>query len=146
MANDNVEVFDNVIHDNRSANVIVTSSFTIGRDGADDPGFDGYPEGIYIHDNDLAGGGTDPDSILRVLHLALYGGEGALPDVVWDGTADEAKLVDGNSLPENRICVQQEGSEVLNADAGNGFVNAGVQSGPFDCELEPLAPVELEFG
>jgi len=42
--------------------------------------------------------------------------------------------------------VQQEGSEVLNADAGNGFVNAGVQSGPFDCELERLAPVELEFG
>ena len=145
MANDNVEIFGNRIADNRSANIIVTSSFTIGLGGEDDPEFDGYPEGVYIHDNDLSGGGDDPDSILRVLYLTLYGGEGSLPDIVWDGSLDEAKLVDGAPVDADRICVQEaEGIEVLNADAGNGFAAPGVDTdGTFDCTLTPLDPVEL---
>ena len=144
MANDDVEIFDNRISDNRSANVIVTSSFTIGLGGEDDPDFDGYPEGVYIYDNEFVGGGDDPDTILRVLYLSLYGGEGSLPDIVWDGSADPAKQVDGRVLAEDRICVQQPGSEVLNADAGNNFAQAGVDTtGLFDCTLDELAAVEL---
>ena len=54
-ANDQVEILDNTIADNQSANVILTSSFTIG--GDDDPDFDGYPERVDIHDNTFTGGG-----------------------------------------------------------------------------------------
>ena len=44
---------------------------------------------------------------------------------------------------ENRICVQQPGSDVLNADGGNDFAEPVIDNGPHDCELEPLAPIEL---
>ena len=139
MANDQVEIFGNRISDNRSANVIVSSAATVGIGGE---GFDGFPEGVYIHDNELSGGGDDPDSILRVLKLLLFPDD-PLPGVVWDGGLDEAKLVDGSPTPENRICVQEPGIEVLNADAANDFAGAGIDTASFDCTLDPLEPVVL---
>ena len=144
MANDEVEIFGNRISDNRSANVIVASAFVVGLDGGgSDPTFDGYPEGIYIHDNELSGGGDDPDSILRVLKLLLSDDE-ALPSIVWDGFVDEAKLVDGEPAPENRICVQEaDGAAVLNADGSNDFAGAGVDTEAHDCTLDSLDPVVL---
>ncbi len=144
MANDRVEVFDNRIRDNRSSNVIVTSAITVGFGGdGSDADFDGFPEGIYIHDNELSGGGDNPDGILRVLGLLLNSGAEPLPSIVWDGFVDEAKLVDGEIVDVNRICVQQPGAEVLNADGGNDFQAPAIDSGPHDCTLEPLAPVDL---
>ena len=143
LANDQVEVFGNRIRDNRSANITVASSFAVGfnLDGSDD--FDPYPEGIHIHDNDMSGGGDDPDSILRVLSLLLTNGAEPLPSVVWDGYFDEAKMVDGEVAPENRICVQEPGHDVLNADGVNDFVTPVVDNAPHDCTLEPLEPVVL---
>lgn len=86
MANDRVEIFGNTIANNRSANVIVTSSFTIGLGGEDDPAFDGYPEGVYIHDNTFEGGGDNPDAILVALKAIMFGAEeGRFP--MWCGTA-----------------------------------------------------------
>ena len=146
MANDQVEIFNNQITDNRSANIIVASAFTVGLDGGgNDPSFDGYAEGVYIHDNEFAGGGDDPDSILRILKLLLYPDGGSLPDVVFDGFVDESKFVDGAPLAENRICVQQPGAEVLNADGSNDFAGAQVDTEAYDCTLEPLAAVELDL-
>ncbi len=144
LANDQVEVFDNRIADKRSANVGVSAGFTVGIDGAEDPSFDGYPEGVYIHDNEISGGGDDPDSILRLLK-GLISPDDPLPGIVWDGFVDEAKLVDGEAAPENRLCVQQPETEVLNADAANDFAGAGVVTDGFDCSLEALEPVILEF-
>lgn len=143
LANDAVEIFDNRIRDNRSANVIIASSFAVGfnLDGSDE--FDPYPEGIHIHDNEMSGGGDEPDSILRVLSLLLSNGEDPLPSVVWDGYLDDEKLVDGDIAAENRICVQQPGHEVLNADGVNDFAGPVIDSAPHDCTLEPLEPVVL---
>lgn len=144
MANDRVEIFENRISDNRSANVIVASAFVVGLDGGGaDPEFDGYPEGVYIHDNEYSGGGDDPDSILRVLKILLYGEDESLPNVVVDGFVDESKFVDGAIVPENRICVQEPGSEVLNADGSNDFAGARVDTEAHDCALEALQPVAL---
>ena len=143
MANDLVEVFGNRIADNRSANVAVTSSFTVDISGEDDPLFDGYPEGIYIHDNEFAGGGDQPDGILAALHAVVFPDGGVLPDIVWDGVVDPAKLVDGAQRPEDRLCVQETDSEVLNADAANGFAMPTIGVAEFDCTLDPLETVEL---
>ena len=144
MANDRVEIFGNRISDNRSANIIVTSAFVVGLDGGGaDPTFDGYPEGIYIHDNEYSGGGDDPDSILRVLKLLLYGDDESLPDIVVDGFVDEAKFVDGAVAPENRICVQEADAEVLNADGSNDFAGARVDTAAHVCTLDELEPVVL---
>lgn len=146
MANDHVEIFNNRIHDNRSANVIITSSFTIGLGGEDNPEFDGYPEAVYVHDNDLSGGGDDPDGLLSALSVIAFGPGGVLPDIVWDGGVDEAKLVDGAPLDDDRICVQEPGADVINADAANGFAAPEVQTEAFDCTLDALDPVELSIG
>lgn len=141
MANDNVEIFDNRIQDNRSANIIVTSAETVGFGGGDNPDFDGFPEGIHIHGNEMGGGGTEPESILLALS-AIMGGA-PMPDVVWDGAVDETKLVDGDPAPENRICVDQPDSDVLNADGANGFVSPLIATDDHVCSLDPLDPVEL---
>ena len=147
MANDNVEIFDNRISDNRSANIIVTSSFTIGLGGEDDPDFDGFPETVYIHDNELSGGGDDPDGILLALLAILAPEDGALPDIVWDGSTDIEKiLADGNLPDELRICVRQPGSEVVNADAANNFAAPVIDTEAFACAHEALAEVELSIG
>jgi hypothetical protein len=146
MANDEVEIFDNRITDNASANIIVTSSFTIGLGGEDDPTFDGYPEGIHIHDNELSGGGSAPDAILEALQLILSpDGTMPLPDIVWDGSVNEASLIDGAIAPENRICVRQPGSEVVDADAANGFAAPRIATAEFDCQLDPLEAADLPF-
>lgn len=140
LANDLVEIFDNRISDNRSSNVIVASGPTVNITGDN---FDGFPEGIYIHDNEISGGGDDPDAILRVLG-SLLNPEEPLPGIVWDGGLDEAKLVDGAPLPENRICVQQPGIDVLNADGVNGFAAPRIDTEAVDCTLEPLEAVVLD--
>jgi parallel beta-helix repeat protein len=143
MANDRVEMFGNRIADNRSANVAVTSSYTVDISGEDDPLFDAYPEGVYIHDNEFAGGGDQPDAILAALQTIVFPDGGVLPDIVWDGVVDPAKLVDGAQRPEHRVCVQEADAEVLNADAGNGFAAPTIGVAEFDCTLDPLAPVDL---
>jgi parallel beta-helix repeat protein len=140
LANDQVEIFGNRISDNRSSNIIVASGPTVNITGDN---FDGFPEGVYIHDNEMSGGGDEPDGILRVLG-SLLDPTAPIPGVVWDGGLDEAKLVDGEPLPENRICVQQPGVEVLNADGVNGFAAPRIDTEAVDCALEPLEPVVLD--
>jgi len=143
MANDLVEIFGNRIADNRSANIAVTSSFTVDISGDDDPLFDGYPEGIYIHDNTFSGGGDAPDSILAILHTIVFPEGGVFPAIVWDGVVDQSKLIDGAQRPEDRLCVQETDAEVLDADASNGFTTPIIGAAEFDCTLEPLDPVDF---
>lgn len=145
LANDRVEIFGNTFADNDSAHVIVANSSTVGFSGDGDPDFDPYPEAIHVHDNEYSGGGTNPDSILAALQAIVFGDAGgALPAIVWDGALDEAKFVDGRPRPEDRLCVQEDdGVEVLNADAVNGFAAPVIDATPFECELEPLPAVEL---
>lgn len=143
MANDRVEIFDNRIADNRSANIAVTSSFTINITGEDDPLFDGYPEGLHIHDNEFSGGGDDPDAILAALQTIVFPDGGVLPDIVWDGVVDPAKLIDGSQRAEDRLCVEEVDAQVLDADAANDFAAPTIGADEFECTLEPLDPVEL---
>ena len=105
--------------------------------------FDGYPEGVSIHDNEFSGGGDQPDAILAALHSIVFPNGGALPDIVWDGVVDQAKLVEGAQRPEDRLCVHETDAEVLNADAANGFAAPTIGIEGFDCTLEPLESVEL---
>ena len=144
LANDRVEVFGNTLTDNRSSNVVIAAGGTVDITGEDDPNFDSYPEGIAIYDNEISGGGDEPDSIIAALQPIVLPDGGNVPGIVWDGAVDETKLVDGTVVAENRICIQQPGVEVLNADAANGFAAPSiVPAEAYECTLEPLAPVEL---
>ena len=63
--------------------------------------FDPYPETIFVHDNAFSGGGDNPDHEgLEAVRLALYGAEGRLPDIVWDGVSHPER-----TGAEHAICV-----------------------------------------
>lgn len=147
-SNDNVEIFQNDIRDNKTANIIISAIYSTGYSDMDNSdAFDGYPEGIYIYDNQLSGGGNSPDGMeLKALKVALFGINGSLPDVLWDGYLDKDKLVDGQIQAANKICIQNEGVEVLNADGPNGYKSPKVNGREdHNCKLVPLEPADVSL-
>lgn len=144
-SNDRVEIFDNDITGNKTANVIIASVFSSGlsREGMSG-NFDPYPEGVYIYGNRMAGGGKNPDGVdLQALRVAKFGPLGAIPDILWDGYVDPAKMQNG-ALPANlKLCVQNDGAEVLDVDAPHDFKNPEIVTAAHNCALEKLPPVTL---
>jgi parallel beta-helix repeat protein len=146
MSNPNVEVFDNDIADNRTANIILSSYFiTNFADKKPSPGYDPYPKAIYIHDNRFSGGGDAPDGLdWKTLKVAMFGITGHFPDVIWDGFVDTKALVNGVYPSEQRICVDNGNAQVLDVDGPNKFANPKMLTDEFHCQLPALAPVELK--
>ena len=146
-SNDRVEIFDNVITDNDTANIIISSYYATGYQGtrevADD--YDPYPETIYVYGNTMSGGGSSPDGLeLKALKVAKFGLTGSLPDVLWDGYVNADKADEnGKLLPEYAICVDNDAAEVLNADLGNGSENIVVGDEQHRCAHEKLPAVQL---
>ncbi len=138
-SNDDVEIFDNDIRDNKTANIIIASVFSTDyADGATQDDFDPYPERIFIYENRFDGGGNNPDGLeLQALKLALAGPLGRLPDILWDGFVNP----DG---ADPVICVQNGDARVLNADVPNGSKNPAIADiGAHDCTLEKLPQISL---
>ena len=143
MSNPKVEIFDNDIADNRTANVVIASVFlTDFANSKQADGYDPYPKAIAIHDNRFSGGGDSPDGFdWKALKVSMFGINGHFPNVLWDGFADAKAQVNGQYPPEQRICAQ---GEVLNIDGPNKFSNPKVYKDEFHCELAPLAAVEIK--
>ena len=144
-SNDEVEIFDNVIADNRTANIIISSLHSTGySDYSVQEDFDPYPEGIYIHDNSFSGGGNNPDGLdLQGLKIMIAGPLGNMPDVLWDGYFDAGKMVDGALPDDRRICLDNGEAEIVNADGPNGYDSPAVVTEAHRCTLPPLPAVEL---
>ncbi|MHA7871535.1 MAG: parallel beta-helix domain-containing protein [Hyphococcus sp.] len=139
-SNDDVEIFDNDIRDNKTANVIVSSLFSAGYgDASMEENFDPYPERIFVYGNTFEGGGNNPDGLdLQALKIALAGPLGALPDILWDGYVNEDRE---NEAPV--LCVQNGEAKVVNVDGPNGNKNPRIADGEHDCALEKLPAVTL---
>ncbi|MBN8432429.1 right-handed parallel beta-helix repeat-containing protein [Microbulbifer salipaludis] len=147
-SNDFVEIFNNEISDNDTANIIVSSYFSAGyySDKSTQENFDPYPEGIYIYDNTFTGGGTSPDHLeLKALKVAKFGLTGRLPDVLWDGAVDSQKMVDGALPPTLKLCIENEGVGIINIDVQNDFKNISTDIAAHNCSLKKLPQVVLEF-
>jgi parallel beta-helix repeat protein len=146
-SNDRVEIFDNDIADNDTANIIISSYYATGWEGMRDMGaeYDPYPETIYIYGNRLSGGGSSPDGLdLKALKVAMFGLTGSLPDVLWDGYFNAEKVnADGNLLPDYAICVDNAGVQVLNADLPNNGANIVVGAAQHNCQHEKLPAIVL---
>ena len=140
-SNDDIEIFDNDIADNQTANIIISSVYSTGyKDDKASGDFDPYPERIHVHGNRLSGGGDAPDGLdLKALKMALYGLRGNLPDVLFDGYVN-TKRAGG---PE--ICFRDV-SGVVNADGPGGYKNPNKDAKPFECSLPPLPAVDLKRG
>jgi len=137
-SHDTVEIFNNDIRDNKTANIIVSSIFTAGYgQGGWEDTFDPYPENINIYGNKYTGGGNSPDGLdLKALKTAMFGLKGAFPDVLWDGYVNE-------TLQSPQICIENAAVEVLNADMPGGNKNPRVEREPFACKIDPLPAISL---
>lgn len=136
-SHDDVEIFENVVRNNRTANVIISSVYTsnYAEDSWSDE-FDPYPERIHVRDNVFEGGGGNPDgAMLQAARLLKFGPTGRFPHVLWDGFAPDGR--------GHQICIADEEAEVFNADVPNGSADPRVETEPHRCTLEPLAAVEL---
>ncbi|MFQ5609683.1 MAG: parallel beta-helix domain-containing protein [Woeseiaceae bacterium] len=147
-SNDKVEIFDNDIADNDTANVIISSYYATGYQGTRElaENYDPYPETIYIYGNRFDGGGSSPDGLqFKALKLAMFGLNGSFPDVIWDGYVNADKTDDkGSLLPGYAICVDNGDAEVMNVDLGNGSENIVVGAPEHACTHEKLPPVTLQ--
>lgn len=147
-SNDRVEIFDNDIADNDTANIIISSYFATGYQGTREMAadYDPYPETIYVHDNRFDGGGSSPDGLeLKALKVAKFGFNGAFPDILWDGYVNPARTdADGRLRADYAICVDNGDAEVLNVDLGNGSKNIVIGDRQHACRHPDLPAVELD--
>ena len=143
-ANDRVEVFDNEIRNNQTANVLISSYFSANYTGERKvvETFDPYPETLLILGNTFGPGGGAPDHEgLEAVRLALFGTEGRLPDVGWDGVRHPER-----AAAEFAICVDNAPADVLNVDGANGYASPSVVTSEHQCSHPRLGPVELAGG
>jgi parallel beta-helix repeat protein len=151
MAADQVEVFQNTIVDNNTYNVAVLSFYVTGRP-IEDKDYDPIPEGVSIHDNKINGGGKSPGGERGMILAALLGTP--LPDIVYDGIVNPARLVDGK-LPEAMgLSIRNNGDITfanLHWDQLNEKDLAGSRAKvtrdlkPHDFPLPPLEGVKLDL-
>src|SRR5215469_2251734 len=145
-SNSKVEIFDNEIADNHTANLIISAYFSTNyynKPGID-PHYDPYPRAIFVYGNRFTGGGDAPDGLeLKALKLAMFGLNGHFPDIIWDGYRDEQHLIKGLPPSAERICVNNGAATVLNADGPHKYHNPTTDMAPYRCELPKLPPVEL---
>lgn len=135
-SNKDTEIFANDIIDNRTANIMVNSYWTIGNPfhkGAN-PKYDPYPRHISIHDNRFSGGGDSPtgDDLIGLRARLFQGGH--FPNIVWDGYLPPNETV-ATTQP---ICTGAQAEPVLALDRPHGYHDAAVQTEPFHCTLPPV--------
>lgn len=145
MSNDQVEIFENQITGHQTANVAVVS-YRGDKQRPDDPGFDPYPEGIYIHDNKIADGGSNPQGELAKLYQQHA--EGPLPDIVIDGVVNPEKLQDGQLPAELSVRISNNGDASfvnLNLPAlqAGGEPQFITDASAYQGKLDALAAVEI---
>ena len=150
MATDDVEVFENKIEDNKSFSVSVVSFLIYGKKSTDKK-YDPYPEGISIHDNQISGGGTEPDDELGLMLKSIVGTP--LPDIIFDGVIDQKKQVNGKLPAEKSLRLSNNGTaRFMNIDFGNlspakiavGKYKPSSEVAPYVGTLTSLKPVQLK--
>jgi parallel beta-helix repeat protein len=106
MATDEVEIFDNEITDNQTANVALVS-YMITSKKSKDAQYDPISESITVRDNRFSGGGTRPSGEFGNLVAKIVGSP--LPDIVCDGIINPQKLVEGKLPPALRLSITGNG-------------------------------------
>lgn len=143
MAINNVEVFENKIHDNNTTNLyVIAYNPSLGE--VKDARYSPFSGQVYIHDNEIAGGGKSPDvrqDDVKALSTALGG---ALPDVLYDGVIDPKVRESAKGPNPAQICITNNGTfSFLNFDAGDGFKHLVKDVKVYNCSLQPLEAVAI---
>ena len=138
LAADNNEVHNNTIHNNVTLGVVILAYTELLFGEWDDENFDPYAEGNYVHDNDFANNGDDPQGIAKGLPLPV-----PLPSTAWDGCADAEKDNTDGGLTN---CFGNNGDAgYVNFDLCGDFQNMVFDLETVACTHEALSSVELEW-
>jgi parallel beta-helix repeat protein len=155
MAIRDVEVFGNKIQNNNSMNVFLihyktgvgdsvqeTASSPITQQifAPEDKRYYPFLQQIYLHDNDISGGGKSPDGRIAVMKAMATALGGSLPDILYDGMIDPAWTKKGAN-PGN-ICLANNGAaSFLNFDAAGSMKHPVRDAKNYMCTLPPLSAV-----
>lgn len=139
----NVEVFKNVIQDNNTANInISTFSGTEGK-LPDLSKYNPFVASVYIHDNVIGGGGKQPDVRLPKIAALAKATGGKFTDILYDGVI-ESKDGKPGSAADAKICIENNGAATfLNYDASNGSKKIVKDVNAYKCSLPALAAINL---
>lgn len=139
VATDTNEIWDNTITGNDSIGVAVIGFLPSLFDDPNDPDFDIYSEGNYIHDNEISGNGQAPDQLVLVLNGNATPG----PEVIVGGCFNpELDQKD----PALANCMAVDAAQFFMADGcqQQGGPNTDIE--PFTCTQPPLptdSPVDM---
>ncbi|MBW2315287.1 MAG: right-handed parallel beta-helix repeat-containing protein [Deltaproteobacteria bacterium] len=106
VSTDDVEIFENEIHDNRSVGIGVISyelSFL-----PFPPDFDAWPEMINVHDNAMSNNGQNPDGLVASV-VAFQFSPKKIPHIFWDSITPTDKTQPGPPFPSLPGRVDEDG-------------------------------------
>ena len=138
-----VEVFKNFIKDNNTANINIATFAPPEDKPLKDPNYSPFNASIYIHDNEISGGGKQPDVRLpKIAALTKVAGK-EFTDILYDGVIEPKDGKPGTAA-DARICIENNGAAgFLTYDAANGFKKIVRDAKAYKCSLPALATVSL---
>ena len=157
MAIRDVEVFHNKIQNNNTVNLYIIN-YKTGvdedslRDTAaspitqqifapEDKRFDPFVQSVYVHDNDISGGGRAPDNRIAGVKMLAAALGGQLPDILYDGVVDPKWGRKGSN--PGQVCLQNNGEAAfLNFDMPQ-MKHPVRDLKPYTCSLPALAAVSI---
>jgi parallel beta-helix repeat protein len=132
LASDQNEIAKNQIIDNDTTGILILSFTKTFVGTSDDPNFDEYPEGNYIHDNTFAKNGLVADPKIAAIVVA-----DPVPDILTDGCTDPLKM---ETMKELTNCLKNNGSATYaSLNVCEGF-NETTDMTPVTCEQPAVKP------
>lgn len=124
MANNNVEIFDNILAHNSSSNVMIVSYPM----PFDDDNYQPTPRNISLFNNLHGGAGYAPDFDGGAMLAGAFGG--AIPAIIWDGIGgDDAGIASYDNQPVLSLGLTEQGQPLTDAKPSVLQPSAGVGSG-----------------
>lgn len=134
MATEKVEIYNNIIEDNRTASVSVISYYITERK-YNDSQYDPYPSEVNIRDNKIVKSKKGPSKQTRIGLLVWFKFKKKVPAILYDGIVDAKKNAGGEAGNENKICVHNNSEETfVNLDAANGFKGMSFDITKYRCK------------
>lgn len=132
LSSDENEVRNNTIRNNNSTGVVIVSyNDALGLEPADDPSFDAFPEGNWVHDNVFENNGTMPAPL-----LIAATGEMDVADMIFDGCESPDNVMMDPALMN---CVSSNGSaDFMDFDLCGNFMNRSTDIMAATCMHTPL--------
>jgi parallel beta-helix repeat protein len=132
LASDDNEIRNNTIRGNKSTGIVITEYTELLLEPFDDPSYDVYAEGNYIHDNEFSGNATDPDVIILTITEQANPGY----DMLLDGCIDAMKDNADGGLSN---CFNNNGAATfLDFQLCNDFMMQSADVAAVTCEHAPL--------